>query len=128
MPTTGMPRIISRPRLLPGSLLRLLSAPLEDRDEIEADEVDDALLVGAHPLALELIAENARRGDLGRRPQFLRPNRGTGPAGEQIPGLHGGPTRRAPERSTALLGIERFHAPRLRQVSMKAVNCCENSM
>src|SRR5882672_1943423 len=47
------------------SRLRLRRAALQDRDEVEADEVDDALPLGADALALELIAQHARRGQLG---------------------------------------------------------------
>src|SRR6266699_337857 len=48
--------------------LRLLRGAIQYGEEVEADEVHDALLLRKRSLAPELIAEHAGRGQLGREP------------------------------------------------------------
>src|SRR3979490_1570357 len=48
------------------NLLRLLRRAIQYREEIQADQVNDALLFRESALAPQLVAEHARRGQLGR--------------------------------------------------------------
>src|SRR5260221_1266434 len=48
--------------------LRLLRGTIQHREEIQADEVHDALLLRERALAPQLVAEHARRGQLGCEP------------------------------------------------------------
>src|SRR5258707_14625593 len=48
------------------NLLRLLRRAIQYREEIQADQVNDALLLRERAFAPQLVAEHARRGQLGR--------------------------------------------------------------
>src|SRR5882762_6819713 len=50
------------------NLLRLLRRAIQYREEIQADQVNDALLLRERAFAPQLVAEHARRGQLGRAP------------------------------------------------------------
>src|SRR5882672_9319192 len=80
----------NRPRRRPGNTdLRdsgFVRVALQDREEVEADQVNDAFLLGAHALARELPAENAGRDELGIVPDFRGAGSADGLAGEEAPG------------------------------------------
>src|SRR5262249_12149442 len=105
-----------------------LGSPLEDRDEVEADEVDDSLLLGARPLARKLPAQPTRRSKLRRGLSSSRSMRGGGPGGKQVGGLPGGTPPARFQRRHSAFRIEALHAFLRRHVSMNCVNCCEKSM
>src|SRR5712691_7915917 len=62
--------------------LRVLRGAVQHREEIQADQVHDPLLLQARPLAPKLPAQHAGRGQLGRE---APPDRRTAP-GERFPG------------------------------------------
>src|SRR5258706_8728331 len=65
--------------------LRLLRAALQDREQVEADEVDDALFFCARALARELAAEHAGSGELRSVSGFLAAHAENGLAREEAP-------------------------------------------
>src|SRR5712664_3120611 len=70
--------------------LRLLRRAVQHREEVQADQVHDALLLGERALAPELVAEHAGRGQLGREPGLRRRTApGDGTRGEQVAGFQG---------------------------------------
>src|SRR5712692_691322 len=62
--------------------LRVLRGAIQHREEIQADQVHDPLLLQARPLAPKLPAQHAGRGQLGRE---AAPDRRIAP-GERFPG------------------------------------------
>src|SRR5882672_5597776 len=108
--------------------LRFLRAALQDREQVEADQMHDALFLGADALARELAAEHARRGELGRAPQLPALALARGLGREQATGRPFG--QRAGVALVLLVDrrIEWFHIPLRRQVSMNWVKRWENSM
>src|SRR6266404_2748367 len=77
------------------NLLRLLRRAIQYREEIQADQVNDALLLRQRALAPQLVAEHARRGQLGReaapsrRAAFRDGFRGEEVAGFRVDGSRG---------------------------------------
>src|SRR5258708_34205956 len=63
------------------NLLRLLRRAIQYREEIQADQVNDALLLRQRAFAPQLVAEPARRGQLGRE---AAPDRRAAP-GDRVP-------------------------------------------
>src|SRR5258707_3672286 len=99
-----------------GRDLRLLRRAIQYREEIQADQVNDALLLRQRAFAPQLVAEHARRGQLGRE---AAPDRraapGDGFRGKEVPGFRVDGTRRA-HAQRALRGPERAHRFRRRHV------------
>ena len=102
--------------------LRLLRRAVQHREEVQADQVHDALLLGERALAPELVAEHAGRGQLGRE---AAPRSQAAPGNrfpfKEVAGFRADGTRRA-HAQRALRRLERAHRLRRKQVSTNLLN------
>src|SRR5258706_59283 len=104
--------------------LRLLRGAIQYREEVEANQVDDALLLGERALAPELVAEQAGGGQLGREPApGTRAALQRGFSAKEVAGFDGSRASlrgACGEETTCQPG--RVHMARRRQVSMNLLN------
>src|SRR6266699_4995996 len=92
--------------------LRLLRGAIQYGEEVEADEVHDALLLRERALAPELVAEHAGRGQLGREPAPRRRDAlQDGFTGKEVAGFDGSGARlRGARVQQAICRSQRSHS------------------